>query len=140
VYVEAFDEDKGPLDPDDEMGKAEVSVRELFRQDGEHEVELTLAGEKTGCYVTVAAELFELSEQLQSVSSPSYAGKGQLCGLATVMVSRAFDVPVPKVDAATYVKVVYGEKTKHEKVFYTGAVLDYPGIDGEHSRAATFFF
>ena len=129
VTVDVFDHDKGPLDPDDHMGKADISVREIFRQGGECEVELRLHGEKTGCYVTLAAELFNLSEHLESLTSPSYAGKDRLCGLATIIVPRAFDVPLPKKDAATYVKVVYGEKTAHEKVFCTGQVVDYPGYD-----------
>mmetsp|Transcript_17297 Transcript_17297/g.31329 ORF Transcript_17297/g.31329 Transcript_17297/m.31329 type:complete len:754 (-) Transcript_17297:132-2393(-) len=130
IYVEVFDEDKGPLDPDDELGEARISVRDLFRNDGICELELELEGkDKTGCYITLSAELFHLSEQLQSLSSFTYEGKNQLCGLATIIVTKAFDIPVPKVDAATFVKVVYGESSKHEKTFYTGTVMDYPGYD-----------
>ena len=47
----------------------------------------------------------------------------------TIIVTKAFDISIPREDAATYVKVVYGGGCKHEKTFYTGAVVDYPGID-----------
>jgi len=129
VYVEVFDEDKGPLDPDDELGKAEISVRDLFRKDGEVELELELDGVRTECFVTVTAELFHLSKELQSLTSAKYMGKNELCGLATIIVTRAFDIPIPKEDAATHVKVVYGEGSEHEQTFYTGTVTDYPGYD-----------
>ncbi|KAL7543424.1 hypothetical protein ACHAXR_012705 [Thalassiosira sp. AJA248-18] len=129
VHVEVFDEDKTPVDPDDPLGNAEISVRDLFRNDGKVVLELDLNGEKTECFVTLSAELFHLADQLQSLSSLKYEGKNQLCGLATIIVTKAFDIPIPKEDAATYVKVVYGESTDHEKTFYTGTVVDYPGFD-----------
>jgi len=134
VYVEVFDEDKTPIDPDDFLGKFEVRVRDLFKEsnDGMCEVELELNREKTGCYITVSAELFHLSEQLHSfpdgLGSEKYEGKNELCGLATVIVTKAFDIPIPKEDAATYIKVRYGEG-EHKKTFYTGTVTDYPGLD-----------
>lgn len=91
---------------------------------------LLLQGEKTDCYVTLSGDLFHLSqEHLGSLSASQYEGKDKLCGLVTIIVTKAFDIPIPREDAATYVKVVYGEGTKHEKVFYTGTVCDYPGID-----------
>eukprot|EP00571_Detonula_confervacea_P006880 CAMPEP_0172318728 /NCGR_PEP_ID=MMETSP1058-20130122/35658_1 /TAXON_ID=83371 /ORGANISM="Detonula confervacea, Strain CCMP 353" /LENGTH=947 /DNA_ID=CAMNT_0013033619 /DNA_START=273 /DNA_END=3116 /DNA_ORIENTATION=+ len=129
VYVDVYDEDKGPLDPDDELGKAEITVRDLFRNDGRCELELEMDGEKTGCYVTVAADLFHLAERVQSLNSLEYKGKNQLCGLATIIVTKAFGIPIPKEDAATSVKVVYGEGCDHKKTFFTGTVSDYPGVD-----------
>lgn len=127
--MEVFDEDKTPMDPDDELGQVEITVRDLFRNDGACEIELEQDGEKTGCYVTVSADLFYLSEQLQSFSSMKYEEKNQVCGLATIIVTKAYNIPIPREDAATYIKVVYGEKNKHEKTFYTGTVMEYPGID-----------
>ena len=92
--MEVFDEDKTPMDPDDSLGKFEITVRELFREpnDGECEVELVMNGENTGCYVTLSAELFHLSEELQSfpdgVRSENYEGKNELCGLATIIITK----------------------------------------------------
>ena len=163
------------MDPDDSLGKVEITVRELFREpnDGECELELVMDGEKTGCYITLSAELFHLSEQLHSfpdgLRSEKYEGKNALCGLATIIITKgkvvasliyclfflllwktetkltlctlyltslcssslviAFDIPLPREDAATYIKCVYGEGSEHKKKFYTGVVSDYPGID-----------
>jgi hypothetical protein len=128
VYVEVWDKDSA-VDEDDELGAAEVSVRDLFRNDGPMELELALNGEKNDCFITLGAELFHLSEHLQSLTSGKYWGKDQLCGLVTIIVTKAMDVPIPREDAATYVKVVYGDDSDHEKTFYTGTVTDYPGID-----------
>lgn len=129
IYLEVFDEDKTPVDPDDLLGHAEVTVRDVFQDGGSLEVELLLEGYETGCFITVKADLFHLSDSLVSVDSLKYEGKSQLCGLATIIVTKAFDIPLLKEDAATYVKVVYGEGSEHEKVFYTGTVVDYPGYD-----------
>lgn len=82
------------MDPDDSLGKVEITVRELFREpnDGECELELVMDGEKTGCYITLSAELFHLSEQLHSfpdgLGSEKYEGKNALCGLATIIITK----------------------------------------------------
>mmetsp|Transcript_18541 Transcript_18541/g.38040 ORF Transcript_18541/g.38040 Transcript_18541/m.38040 type:complete len:881 (+) Transcript_18541:225-2867(+) len=129
IYVQVFDEDKSPLDPDDELGKAEISVRELLKSGGITELELLLEGKMTGCYVTLSAEMLYLSDQLQSLSSIQYEGKGNLCGLYTIVVTQAFNIPLPRVAAATYVKVQCGFCGNFEKTFYTSTVADYPGFD-----------
>eukprot|EP00584_Thalassiosira_punctigera_P003085 CAMPEP_0172538734 /NCGR_PEP_ID=MMETSP1067-20121228/10062_1 /TAXON_ID=265564 ORGANISM="Thalassiosira punctigera, Strain Tpunct2005C2" /NCGR_SAMPLE_ID=MMETSP1067 /ASSEMBLY_ACC=CAM_ASM_000444 /LENGTH=785 /DNA_ID=CAMNT_0013324287 /DNA_START=93 /DNA_END=2450 /DNA_ORIENTATION=+ len=130
VCVDVFNDESAPMDLDDGLlGKAEISVRDLFRNEGMCELELKIQGVETGCYVTLLAELHYLSEYLQSLYSPKYEGKDQLCGLATIIVTRAFGIPIPKEDAATYVKVVYGESSENEKPFCTGTVTDYPGHD-----------
>lgn len=82
------------MDPDDSLGKVEITVRELFREpnDGECELELVMDGEKTGCYITLSADLFHLSEQLHSfpdgLGSEKYEGKNALCGLATIIITK----------------------------------------------------
>jgi hypothetical protein len=139
VYVDAYDEDVA--NSDDLLGRAEVTCRELFGDDGGAgnaddggtcELELQLNGAKTGCYVTINAELFHLTDELRSFASGGYDGKDRLCGLATIVVTKAFGVNVPRADAATYVKVQYGGEgtpSKFRREFSTGTVTDYPGID-----------
>ncbi|KAL7553253.1 hypothetical protein ACHAWF_016528 [Thalassiosira exigua] len=125
---------KDNYNPDDPLGKGSISVRELFRRDGTAEVELAMKGEKTGAKITVAAELFCMADddERESFSSQEYEGKDRLCGLVTIFVTKAFDVPLPKEDCATYVKVIYGEGSDHEKTFVTGTVCDYPGYDAQN--------
>ena len=135
IYIDVYDEDATPMDPDDLLGKAEITVRELLREpnEGTCELQLIMDGDKTECYITLSADLFHLSDQLHSfpdgMESEKYEGKNELCGLATVIVTKAFDIPIPRRDAATYVKVTYGKGSDHKKTFYTGSVVDYPGID-----------
>ena len=127
IYVECWDEDR--FDSDDILGKASISVRELFMNDGNSELELMMNDRKTGCYITLSGEMFHLCDQVQSLSSLKYEGKNSLRGLYTIVVTRAFDIPLKRVEAATYVKVRYGPGGKHEKKFQTGIVADYPGFD-----------
>lgn len=136
VYVNVYDEDLANADT--LLGGAEVTCRELFGDgkdgvaDGMCELELELDGTKTGCYVTVKAELLHLTDKLHSFTSSEYDGKNRLCGLATIIVTKAFNVPLPREDAATFIKVQYGGEgtpSKFRKEFFTGTVMDYPGID-----------
>ena len=42
IYLEVYDEDATPMDPDDLLGKAEISVRDLFRTNDDPFAELQL--------------------------------------------------------------------------------------------------
>ena len=128
VYLKVYDEDNA-LDFDDLLGVAEITARDLFKSGGKAEVELEKNGMNHGIFITLAAELFHLSARLGSLSAPEYSEKNQLCGLVTIGVTQAFDVSLPKEDAATFVKCVYGEGSKHERTFTTPVVVDAPGID-----------
>lgn len=128
IYVHAMDEDLS-VEADDELGGGEISVRDLFKAGCWTDVALKLDGEENGCSLTLSAELFHLSNNLNSFSSSTFIGENKLCGLLTIIVTKGFGVPLPKEDAATYVKVVYGEGTDHEREFFTGAVEDAPGYD-----------
>ena len=110
------------MDPDDSLGKVEITVRELFREpnDGECELELVMDGEKTGCYITLSAELFHLSEQLHSfpdgLGSEKYEGKNALCGLATIIITKG------KV-TRLFVVVVYTSEKQKQNLHNTFIVL-----------------
>jgi len=135
VYVAVMDDGVSPLDSGEEMGRVEISARHLFRGDNDGTVELELAlndNVHTGCFVTISAELFTLSDQLYSLSSPKYEGPHHVCGLIAVIVTRAFDIPLDKEDASTYVKVVSGDKT-----FFTPVITpDFPdNLDPVYSSA-----
>jgi hypothetical protein len=78
------------------LGKGEITAKDLFENDGQAELALVLDGEETGAYVTVSAEMFHLSKHTTSLSLPEFDGKRNLCGLLTIIVTKAFDVPLPK--------------------------------------------
>ena len=71
------------------------------------------------------------TRQLQSLFSLKYERKNQLYRLITIIIiiTKAFDIPIPKKDAAPPVKVLYGEESECEKTFDTGTVTDYLGTD-----------
>ena len=127
IYVECWDEDR--FDSDDLLGRASISVRELFMNEGISELELMMNNRKTGCYITLSGEMFHLCDQVQSLSSLKYEGKNSLRGLYTIVVTEAFDIPLKREEAATFVEVKYGPGSKHETKFLTGVVADYPGYD-----------
>lgn len=83
-------------DPDDLLGKAEITAKDLFENDGLAELALTMDGKETGAFVTVSAEMFHLSKRTTSLSLPEFGGKHKLCGLLTVIVTKAFDIPLQK--------------------------------------------
>lgn len=134
IYVQALDDGLSPIDSGEEVGRVEISARHLFTRDsaGTVELELTLNNLPTGCYVTISAEMFTLSDRLHSLTSSNYEGDHHVCGVVAVIVTRAFDVPLHKEDASTYVKVVSGKNT-----FVTPVVTpDYPdNLDPVYSSA-----
>ena len=78
------------------LGKAEITAKDLFDKDGEAELALTMDGKPTDAFVTVGAEMFYLTKKPSSFSLPEFDGKNKLCGLLTVIVTKAFDIPLPK--------------------------------------------
>ena len=135
IYLRALDDGTTPFDGKEEVGRAEISARRLLQGNdrGTKELELALGDEPhTGCHLTASAELCALSAGLRSLSSARYGGERHLCGLVTVIVTRAFGVPLPREDASTYVKVESRNRT-----FLTPTVTaDYPdNLDPLYSSA-----
>jgi hypothetical protein len=123
IKIQAWDEDTGTLDPDDFLGDSKISVGELLLRGRSMETQLYVDGKESGAYVTLGCELLEWTSDLTSFQrSPDE--HNTLCGLMTIIVTRAFNIPVELVKAASYVKVTHGEN-----VFFTSQVDHYPGID-----------
>ena len=68
----------------------------MFENDGEAELALAMNGKPTDAFVTVTAEMFYLTKKSSSLTLPEFGGKNKLCGLLTVIVTKAFDIPLPK--------------------------------------------
>ena len=130
LQVHAWDEDKGPLDPDDELGFATVSIGELLMAP-QRTMELSLImpedEEETGSFITLSCDVCEWTSDVQSLncdSAASPATRKSVCGLLIVIINRAFNLPLEKITASTYVKVTYGDTTFDSTIIY-----DYPGWD-----------
>jgi len=124
IQVEAWDEDTGALDADDFLGRTKVTVGELLLRGRTMETELeNKEKKKTGAYLTLSCELSEWTTNLASFERNA-AEHNSLCGLLTIIVTKAFAIPVERMEAASFVKVNYGNKE-----FFTAQVSHYPGLD-----------
>ena len=141
LQIEAFDEDQGVGDSDDFLGRCKVVVGQILLAGSTMEVELAHEEKdgnyfkSTGCFVTISVDILPFTtddlSSLQKAGRPKLTKQvitpeNQLAGNLTVLITKAFDIPLPKKDAATFVKVMYGSETE---IGVTGVVTDAPGYD-----------
>ena len=125
VRVHAWDEDKSPLDPDDDLGEAEMTVGDMLVAGGAAEMELLIDDEMSGAQVTLACEVLPLTTtDISSFDNPLCNGPHKLCGCLTILVTKAYDIPLKVEKASTFVKVSFAKQE-----FFTSVVSDYPGVD-----------
>lgn len=128
IKIHAWDEDKMPLDPDDELGEVEITVGDLLVAGGTAEVELLdcKTGAGTGAFLKLACDIVALrKDNLASFESGSrHSDPNHLVGALSILIPKAFGIP-KREEAATFVKVVFGKKE-----FFSAVIVDYPGIDG----------
>ncbi|CAJ1929081.1 unnamed protein product [Cylindrotheca closterium] len=127
VRVEAWDEDSGTMDSDDFLGQVEFTVAELMLSGRTKEFELLDDNNSpVGAFVTMHCEVANLVSNPTSFSMPPPAN--HLGGLFTVMVTKAFNLPLKKEDCESFVRIKYGK----QEPLLTGIVThlpDYPYID-----------
>jgi Ca2+-dependent lipid-binding protein len=131
LTLQAWDEDTGRLDSDDDLGQAQISIRDVLYSTRNRTCTLDLQNAKdhrlTGANLTVACEILPLEENAKAINAivkppTSYP----LAGLLTVLVQGATNLPVSKKEeASSFVKVKIGNAP--ERV--TATIVDYPGID-----------
>jgi Ca2+-dependent lipid-binding protein len=132
IRLEAWDEDEGPLDPDDQLGVSSVTVADLLMSP-QRRKELPLynkEGEKTGEYVTLSCSIDSWTANLSSLlfdardvkSDQVEKSVDSICGLLVVIINRAFNLPLDKKTAVTHVRTTFNGKEYKSNVVY-----DYPG-------------
>ena len=124
ITVHAYDEDSGPLDPDDDLGLATVRVDELLLAGRTMELELQDAKkhQPTGAFVTMNCEICEWTTDLTSLKEKGDEHK--VLGLLVIIINRGFNIPLERKKAASFVKVTYADKE-----FLSNQITDYPGVD-----------
>jgi hypothetical protein len=122
ISIEAMDKDGGPLDPDDHLGTARATIGEIMLSGGYKELPLSHNLTSNGASVTLGCQVVNFTSDLSSLKENASANL--LAGVLVILVIGAFDVPLKKEDAATFVTVEY-----KDKYFVTSAVVDYPGVD-----------
>ena len=123
VRVHAWDEDTANVD--DDLGSAQVTVREILMAPGKKATVDLYGGIHKGGKVTLQCQVCGLS--LSNLGSlETNKDENILSGLVTVLVVGAQNIPLAnKKDAKTFVKVTYGSIAE----FVTGTVVDAPGVD-----------
>ena len=125
IYVDVYDDDP-TIQAGTPLGKAEITVRDLFRERGATaDLELMMDDKRTGCFIKISADMFHLSNQLHSLSSLKYEGENHVCGLVTIIVTRAFGIPLTKEEAASYVKVEYGGESGRVRDTFLTSTMPY---------------
>lgn len=132
INMQAWDEDNGTLDADDDLGTANVSVADILIAGKKMNVELQQDYRGTGAFVNLRCDVCELTADIKSFETRK--GKNQYCGLMTILVTRAAKIPVGKKEAATFVKVTYGGSE-----FLTSAIVDDVGVDALNPIYDAFF-
>lgn len=118
---------------DDDVGQAEFTLAQVLL-DGQRNVNVELTrqkhGKKTGASLALTVDVFPSTTLSLTSFQPSKGNNNKgIFGLLTIVVTRAFDLPVSKEQASSSVKVTasnYGDK---HRVFVTGSVMDCPGVD-----------
>ncbi|CAN8069154.1 unnamed protein product [Agarophyton chilense] len=121
LKIQAYDDD---LAGDDDLGSGSIAVGNLLLEGKQSDISLKYKGEDVGATITVKATIYEFSKDLLSFELPDHTGKGLLCGLATVMVPGAFNIPGPREEAASKVKLSFGPLD-----LYSPVIFNNPGID-----------
>jgi Ca2+-dependent lipid-binding protein len=112
---------------DDDIGIAEITVRELLLAGKKKDIELVHKGENTGAHLSLSCQYYQFVPDKASFTAQDHAGQGSICGLVTMLVGGAFGIPGRRQDLQPSVKVVWGDKT-----FQTAAKTDAPGMDIEN--------
>ena len=123
ITVDAYDSDD--LSSHDDLGIASITVGDLLLENRMKNLQLKKKGKVTGAHIMVnLSGIYSFVPDLMSFESPEFEGPGALCGLLTILVAQAFNIPVAKEDANVYVKARWGEKE-----YATAAVVDAAGVD-----------
>ena len=124
IFLETMDEDGGPLDPDDFLGQTTATIGEILLNGGRMEFPLVDKEnhKPNGAAVTLGCEVVNFTSDLTSLKETKEANC--FAGVLIILVVGAFDIPLKKEEAATFVRVLYEDKT-----FVTGVVVSAPGVD-----------
>ncbi|GAX16522.1 hypothetical protein FisN_7Lh245 [Fistulifera solaris] len=129
IFLQAWDESNGALDSDDDLGKAEITVRELLLAAKNRTVKLSLIGKNgspTGSKISIRCDLIPLAKDVSSLISQTPSSE-TMGGLITILIDHAFSVPLEAMEemhVTSKVRVQYGDK-KFETLLLPGTNPHY---------------
>lgn len=106
IKLQCWDEDDAPLDADDELGVAYTTPGEITLNGHTMELELQQDDGPTGAFVTIGCEMLNFCADLDSLRTTN---SNHMCGLLTILVLRAFEIPLSRDEASTFVQVSCGK-------------------------------
>lgn len=121
IVVDVQDDD---LAGDDDIGICTTTIRKLLIAGGKEDLTLVHKGKNTSSKVTLAAQFHQLVPDVSSFDSDEYQGPGKMCGLITILIAGAQEIPGERSSLTPSVKVAWGEKA-----FATPSKTDCPGTD-----------
>ncbi|KAI7285924.1 hypothetical protein KC345_g1428 [Hortaea werneckii] len=110
---------------DDDVGQAQTTVREILAAGGQMELDMLHRGKETGGKISFKCEYFEFEPETGSFTSSDHKGEGHYCGLATVLISRGYDLKGKREELKPSVVITWGDKHR----FQTAQKSDAPGTD-----------
>jgi len=121
IAVDIQDDD---LAGDDDIGIGYTTIKDVLLNGGSQELSLSHKGEPTNAKLTIHAKFYNFVADASLLSAQNSEGKGQICGLVTILVASALGLSGERNELNPSVKVAWGDK-----VFATAAKTYTPGTD-----------
>jgi Ca2+-dependent lipid-binding protein len=122
LTVNAWDEDTGTIDSDDDLGCATVTVQQLLLAAGNRTLTLNLKdmkGNASGASITIRCDLLPLTTSTLTSLTIQKASPRTMGGLLTILVNKAVGIPA---ESSSFVKVTFGPGNE----FTTGTIAPAP--------------
>jgi len=122
ITVDLQDHDVGS---DDQIGLAVTTVKDILSAGGKQELSLVHKEEPRDGKISLSCKFYHFATEGSSFSASDHSGEGLLCGVATVLIAGAFNIPGKREELNPSVVVTWGEKHR----FQTAVKSDAPGSD-----------
>lgn len=107
ITIDLLDQD---VNSDDHIGFAATTVKDILSAGGRQELSMVHKEKSVEGKVALSAKFYRVAAESSSFSASDHTADGLLCGVATIMVSGAFDVPGHRKELSPSVVVTWGEK------------------------------
>jgi len=122
ILIDIQDDD---LAGDDDIGIATTTVKDILLNGGSQELDVVHKGEATNAKITLHAKIFNFVDDAGVLTSAQNEGnKGQIVGLATVLIASVLGLQGQRDELNPSIKVTWGGKE-----FRTAAKSYSPGTD-----------
>ncbi|KAL5315870.1 hypothetical protein ACEPPN_016743 [Leptodophora sp. 'Broadleaf-Isolate-01'] len=122
ITIDLNDHDVGS---DDDIGLAVTTVKDILSAGGKQELNMVHKDQPVNGQISISCKFYHFAAEGGSFSTSDHSAEGLLCGVATILVASAFDIPGKRDEITPSVVVTWGEKHR----FQTAVKTDAPGTD-----------